>query len=81
MTVVEEITTRVAALPDDGQREVLDFVEFIGRKRANEVVLERAREIMRQARERNAGVPEEVLNREIEEAIDEVRQQGRARLR
>ncbi len=78
MTVVEEITTRVAALPDDGQREVLDFVEFIGRKRTNVSLRERGRELMRQVRERNAGVSKEVLNREIEEAIDEVRQQERA---
>ena len=75
MTVVEEITTRVTELPDERQREVLDFVEFIGRKRTTKTLRERGRELMRQAHERNADVPEEVLNREIQEAIDQVRQQ------
>lgn len=32
MTVVEEITTRVANLPEEGQREVLDFVEFLSQR-------------------------------------------------
>ena len=78
MTVVEEITTRVTELPDERQREVLDFVEFIGRKRTTKTLRQRGLELMRQARERNADVPEDVLNREIQEAIDQVRQQGQA---
>ena len=33
MTVIEEITNKSAALPVELQREVLDFVEFVARKR------------------------------------------------
>lgn len=35
MTVVEEITTRVANLPEEGQREVLDFVEFLSQRQCS----------------------------------------------
>ncbi|HLQ47052.1 MAG TPA: hypothetical protein VK137_20080 [Planctomycetaceae bacterium] len=78
MTVVEEITTRVAALPEQGQREVLDFVEFLRQRQRPSSLRERGRALARRARERNVGVPQDVLDREIEQGIEEVRQQGRA---
>ncbi len=78
MTVLEEITTRVATLPDEGQREVLDFVAFLSQRRRGSTLRERGRELARWARERNAGTPPDVIEREIEEAIAEVRQQGKA---
>ena len=78
MTVMEEITTRVSSLPEQGQREVLNFVEYLSQRDCRTWLLERGRELARRARERNAGVPQEILDREIEAAIEEVRQRGQA---
>lgn len=78
MTVMEEITTRVSSLPEQGQREVLNFVEYLSQRDRRTWLLERGRELARRARERNAGVPQEILDREIEAAIEEVRQRGQA---
>ena len=78
MTVVEEITTVVAELPEQGQREVLDFVEFLRQRQRGSTLRERGRDLARRARQRNAGTPPNVIEREIEQAIEEVRQQGRA---
>ena len=73
MTVVEEITTCVAELPEEGQREVLDFAKSWSQRKSASSLRERGRELARRARERNTTVPEFVLNREIEEAIEQVR--------
>lgn len=37
-------------------------------------LIERGRELVRRARERNRGVPAQVIEREVREAVDEVRQ-------
>lgn len=78
MTVVEEITTRVANLLEERQREVLDFVEFLSQRQRGSTLRERGRELARRARQRNVGVPQNVTDREIQQAIEEVRQKGRA---
>jgi hypothetical protein len=38
-----------------------------------EAIVKRGRELMRQARERNRGVPAKVIEREVREAVEEVR--------
>ena len=78
MTIVEEITTCLTNLPEEGQRDVLDFVKSWGHPKTTTSLRERGRELAQQARARSVGVPEVVLDREIEDAITEVRQRGRA---
>ena len=78
MTIVEEITTCLTNLPEEGQRDVLDFVKSWGLPTTTTSLRERGRELAQQARARSANVPEDVLNREIEDAIAAVRQRSRA---
>src|SRR5436309_1010555 len=46
--------------------------------RQNVTLLQRGRELARRSRERNVSVPEAEIHREIEAAIEQVRQQGKA---
>jgi hypothetical protein len=39
-------------------------------------LLERGRELVRRSRQRNAGVPERVIEEEVARAVDEVRRRG-----
>ena len=66
------IESQGVALELDGQvicKVVPPFAE--GHEHA---LIERGRELVRRARERNRGVPARVIEREVREAIDEVRQ-------
>ena len=40
------------------------------------VLLERGRELVRRSRDRNVGIPEEVIEREVRHAVEEVRQRS-----
>lgn len=41
-------------------------------------IIDRGRELVRQARERNKGVPAKVIEREVRQAVDEVRRRQRS---
>ena len=57
----------------DGQVicKVIPVVQFSPAER--DALIRERRDLMRRARERNKGVPQRVLEREIREAVDEVR--------
>ena len=90
MTLVEEIAIKSSKLPVARQHEVLDFVEFVGQRcrdesiagsgdeRRKDELLQRGRELMERARQRNAHLTEEEIEREVEAAVSAVRQRDRS---